>query len=1131
MLLNEIPFNIYLMDTVETIEKRIAAKMRSLVKWLIFDKRRTLEEYIVAENITVIDYLSKIYERDVVEFPSGPIPIDATLNEAKEIFIASNRALQNVSKTRDWLLLSISENLRVDAYKIFNDQRRILTELNARIDFNQKESYAFESHLIEFENVPNAYYTPYEMDHLQFTINYGSFINGDVLSFFNEINVNEHVPYICVTVNDKSYYKIYRGTKINAKLLEYKFNNTIFLIVNSSTKTISEYSKVIFSINNSFELIATHDMKIGSKYISKEEFLQRLNTIYSIKSSSYAKESDNFTIVYFTYPNECFDVDIFSDIIMNDKMFNSLIVVDEFARASKLKQNLYIHILGSNETMSLFRAVTTKYNQYEMREIGSSYIKCRLKAESTKRIDVLQKLFGKFITLYNNKKDAIISQYVKYLPAYEQHFVKCKKIPAQIIGLRNIAPEVFVPRYSRKCAHRPIIISDEEAKITSRQVMKFPIKDEQVQSRNYVCPTDAHPYIGLRMNDLDNKLTFPYLPCCFAKDQNKPGTIYKHYFYDVPIRKREQIAQLLYSSKKILNVGTTGMLPDKLNKLFDLLDTNPNHKYYRRGIGKSSLSSIEAILVGQGKINSQTTESAIISLLSTIKTKIETTKFALAAKQELYDQSIEEILIDMRTKDLRPSKYVRLLELALKCNIFIFTPDNDGSLIVPPHIKSYYKYKPRGETFFLYEQYDDNNYQTELILRKYEDQPVRESLGFLNDDAIVKGVYDFFTKMTGVRMNNFNRLPVVSQFIDLNGKCRIINIWRTPVTISIITDPLPPFAANRLDKLYRVNVKSALQFINEYGIVLYSQTISDGKVRELEIYYGRTRGIILVDDTELIEYIKIKYDVEKYDTVDIISEFNENKKIARILYQFTLFQLSKFIFKNKIITITEEDVMAFSNLIIVIPNFKYDINLITSNFKDLSIIFMKKGKIICHNSELMRRLLFIVNLYAKTFPEKLKLYKDYVKIPNFINDITDFKPFQNQYILNGEEAVNNLIKCQEISYSVNDKIIINEDNNEYFFRNNLIDKDKIFLAVNTDSYHYCKLIISAWNRLKININRDLRALEEEEYYVINKNIYPNVYSYVNRDDIIKVQEGNADKWIALGYKINNLARYTALLWL
>jgi protein associated with RNAse G/E len=673
-----------------------------------------------------------------------------------------------------------------------------------------------------FDKITPYQFNNYNLDYIQFTLNLGIF-NKDLFSLFDSIVSSRYVPYAVVTSNSKILYKIHVGFKVNLELLDFEINEAILLKVNCEIDGLrplhdkyAAYNNVAFAISDN-QLYVTMDVNIGHRNVDKTKFIERVFSAFSIKLTPHS-EKDNKIVSVYIIPRQCVDQYIFADIAMNDRLTSFIISINEFIKPSKISATIYCHIAGGTNTASLVLKQTKRPNEHGMDEAGEWYVKVRVKVNETADIVMIQNIIGRIFSIYNDRYDDMVSEYRKYIPTWSPQscLVSPKKKLAGAKGLRAVAPEVFYPTYSRKCANQPEIINSI-SDATGSQTMTFPIHGEvindiPVKPRIYTCKEKSHPYIGLRRNELGNKNIFEALPCCFKRDQiDKQGSLYrKYYFGEKETTTARQLQDTESYKRRILLPGETESLPANITKLFSILESDPTVTYVRNGITRSKLSSIEAILYGRGQVAYKKMRlTTIVNKVTAQWKKLDSEQYAMSAKQELYEMDIQDIRNEIQTQDLRPSKFVHALETCMDCNIFIFTSSNDnieGSLLVPNHLVFYSKFNPNRETFFLYELYDSSeDYPAVELITKF-----KGSTSFFPGDDIVKKIFHVFNRQTKTSISNitiprFPRLNVIGQIIDHNGKCRVINVNINDVIMTIITDPLPPFAAVQLVKIYRIS--------------------------------------------------------------------------------------------------------------------------------------------------------------------------------------------------------------------------------------------------------------------------------------------------------------------------------------
>ena len=247
--------------------------------------------------------------------------------------------------------------------------------------------------------------------------------------------------------------------------------------------------------------------------------------------------------------------------------------------------------------------------------------------------------------------------------------------------------------------------------------MVFPAKGES-DPRNYICGEKLFP--GLMENTLDNRQLFPYIPCCYTKNQfTTVGSKARHYFYDEPLTKKTLQTQDIFLSRKIVPPKILGHLAPNVAVLFNTIST-PEFRFMRRGVNVTKLSFIEAVLTAKGIVDGL--EKNILDILIKERNKLLTLEYAASAKQELFDQSLEEIIEMMKTEDMRATRFVRLIEQAYNCSVFIFSETDGGEMVIPEHTHWYYKLVPEKEVILIYQHWgsesDVTTYpQCELIVK------------------------------------------------------------------------------------------------------------------------------------------------------------------------------------------------------------------------------------------------------------------------------------------------------------------------------------------------------------------------------------------------------------------------------
>lgn len=1178
MLINGKSFPLYLMDTKDTIIKRIASEMNTEPKWLVFSplfdnfiKGTTADEV----KYLVIDTLKSFYKSNSLSFPGRGIetPIEIPNSELERIFLSTNIPLNiaDDNKLKIFFFSIRKSFLNIDIDLVWRERKEINDKLRKSIENNKKYVSEFVKEAKIFERIPSIDYSEIEIDHIQFTIRIVKDINISISELFNSIRTNKKNPFSAYYPEGngaKPLYKIFRQFQPSLTWLELESENVIISKVNGendverrreSKDLFRSFSNSVFTIIDN-DLYATMDVKVDRFSVSKTEFIDRALSIfidpsYGTRMFTYNKVIsdtlvENLTISYFSFPLQCMDIDVFSELAMNNPIFSSLVTINEFVQAVKTKQNIYLHINNSEDTVALFPKRTIKHHMYGIKEIGEPYVRCRVKTDMANKIPDYQLVLGKLFNVYNLERDNVILQYRKYIPNFlkkgEHKCDRIRKPSAAVVivgkeekvigtGLRDIAPLIFVSNYSRKCLHPPIIVDDTIASKTKSQVMRFPIKGEDI-TRNYICDDKQYKYPGLRDNTLENKDRFPFIPCCYVTDQTKKkGSSYREYFEGEKVEKIHHI-QEVYISNKILPPGVIGKLPKRIDDLFGVIEGDDTDFYYgRKGVHRSKLSFMECILTAKGY------RDVSQQILQNELSKLCTEKYAMAAKQELYDESIESIISTMKNDDFKATLFVRIMEVAYDCNIFVFTNQSgiidEGELAIPRHSKAYYKFEPNRPTIFVYQHMgsegDHAEYpQCELIVKiKRDDVKINYNI-FSPSDNVSQKIFKLFRRLsrsyifgTPIPIVRIRKLPIIEQCVDLYGKCRMINIESTDGEIlTIFVDPLPPFAAVSIKKSYRCNLETFNRFIKKWDVqILWQRINNQNTVREIGIKFG-VNGIVIVHwDNVVLDNIPIKRDDEEYRMYDgksiilqtDVSKYEKTRRISKLLYAYTLFAVSKYLSTRSLNEPFEKVIENFIKTNVIINgkgNNNYDISNIHAAFDiNNKIFFNDNGKLIVPSLEALRRLMFMVHQYSKYRMSRLLEIKDLKSIPDFYSDISDYDDIPNQYIMEGNESIISLIKSYEAKYIVT-RTILPESKATYFFKSNLL-ANIMYMATNT-----------------LSLDMAITILQEQPNKNVNKNVnYRNIsiYKYVNENDIKELQKGSDN--IILAYLYNNKPSYTVLI--
>lgn len=466
---------------------------------------------------------------------------------------------------------------------------------------------------------------------------------------------------------------------------------------------------------------------------------------------------------------------------------------------------------------------------------------------------------------------------------------------SKIKSLEELVPNLFVDGYARRCQCKmqPIIVPPEEVELwkqkrigdKERQVMPFP-KDNPEYF--FVCPDDDNPYPGVKINhDLPNREEYPYIPCCFKKDQMTPGLAskYRNYVENKPlVRKVGAKAEKKISTRKILVPDKVAFLPRAVESIVKRY-SDDHVDMVRYGVIYSPNSLIHCVCVAVddpgyfSQIDDQSKERYVTRIrqymLSSIKPSL--------LKQEFYDHSDQEImnLFGDNSIFLDPSLFYRALEETFKINIYVFSPPLDdetelGSLDVPRfnifHARPLRLDRPTVVVIKTWgSESDALEYpQCELVVDyDIDNLQIMKLFGPEMTEICHSALQDTIRTITWSVLQNDNldvhsniyyyidhlslfQAPAVSQFIDNNGKMRALTLNVKGQLVTIATIPSQPENLPVTTEIQRAPIDLVLRMFREpTGITKDASGKVDGLwFQIMDIVYGEYVPIIPTTPTQ-----------------------------------------------------------------------------------------------------------------------------------------------------------------------------------------------------------------------------------------------------------------------------------------
>lgn len=602
--------------------------------------------------------------------------------------------------------------------------------------------------------------------------------------------------------------------------------------------------------------------------------------------------------------------------------------------------------------------------------------------------------------------------------------------------------------------------------------------------------------------------------------------------------------------------------PEKLSQYKTI-----NYNFLRIGVSRNKNSFIncvcEAILRDKNILSSN--ENDRNDQISRVRKSFAQPKLIPLCKQHMYDYSTDEIkdfILD-EDKYFDPKYFVSLLSYNYSCNIFVFSKEKNGKakLSIPRFTKGFYQQLDHNENtknILIYEHYGSNsdgldypqcellcewiNY-SEIDIPSYMPQPSPRkkdtlALSFtLNDSGLVEIVKKFYYKLiessviisldssiinkfnirkevilTDVNFPLFsenNSIKVLSQTIDMFGKCRMLSITFMNMKFDIFTSPIMPLGVEEKASFIvnRINLYYALEFIRELngiiiGQVLFTASKTDVILSDRVSEVIFILGSVIVNIPILLDKKPNIMEIEVHKTSTLfsnstesnLSSYNTNNSTVRYLKEIVFYLYSIYLEKER----KKANIQQFIKENIMIGTIDYFTKPIVRKIKANTHLF-KNNKLILPDVEIRDRLIGLLKIEIESNSSTFDNYHKSIYIRNFYMNINDFKlTNSNQIIVFGRKNIEIIFNKDNIDHVIHDSIQYVDS--PYFLRNNLIGKD-VYMAQNifTDiDLHESLWLLYTWLIEKYNTVFTQKVIEP------NNDSFPYsfyAYHYLDKDNI------------------------------
>jgi len=1092
-------------NTDEFIRSFIAYYTHSIPEYIIHRQTGNTITYNNAMDLDTNTILSDFIKRTE--------PFGLSEKQSFELWIRNQKKVIRDLGKEDFKKYLIDVNIPELTDREIDHLIRETTLIKQRIKMFREQQSEWIENASRFGKIKGLKYTPFVKTYEEYTTTLD--IDADNLSeIFDIIKLNNAIPF--ATYNN--LYKILNDFPLPEEWI-FSLDEAILLKIEfrrTSSKTIrnEHYQTItIYRENNKFKI--NIPIEIQPNYLQNKDYKNYIHSLFSHQTTVNLSLTNPDKIKgEINFPELSFNRYVYADLCMNDRLFSSLLYVNEINKSYKVKDTILVHTIGGDARASITQQIADYVSVDNTIEYGTEYVSTKITGKNIRSIYNLIDIISKLWILYSQQYEDIVSFYRKYLPKFAKYEKKVVVKP-QRSRLRDIVPDLFIANYSRTCAKTPTVIDNITDAKPEQQVMKFPRYGPN--NHLYICDYKSHPYPGIKDNILENREKYPYLPCCYQQDQREKS-LYKKYFLGEDEGSIQTNRRIIVSTKRLLNEDIFGAIPDEVNQLLTSFD--PEISYYRKGVSRSRSSFIECVAESVGEFIDEPfkyPKGGGPRLNKMLKQKREEcAERAELAKQQNYDISISQIRDNIRdtTKYLDPNLYINILEDIYKCNIFIFR----DSLVIPRHRQGYLKFKNKyTRNVLIYENNGvDLEYpQCELIISQNPKFNISEfyfqSKKINNTFNRMNLKYRLKTLVKNTIIPKFN---IVSQGYDNYGKTRVISISHKDKHFNLFTDPLPNLnvpSKSINDFLERSSIKSTIKVMQKYDIDIIEQTIVDSQCTEIMGVNNNIRYRIPTKPGEPMGDIKRTEQTYIVNNVDVsrLTTFRKHKKIARIMVEYMLYLFSTYIRMNNM------DINEFFKKCIVVKS-GHTYTDIDSRFFSKTSSFVDNNCLVVDSDETVSRLKYVLRLNIIQRYSKILEYHTKTRIDNFYENIQDYQTYQDQILLESKDSVLSWLNNKNSrKYVYTD--IITDYNLPYFFKNKIVSDSKISLVQNTKS------IGRAVNRDKVWREQGYNTQIPE-----NNDTGKLLYSYRNSKDIIGYNMGNLQNKV-IGYLDNGEANFTSVM--